>query len=270
MRDAKPVSVPADPHVILNPIENDDAKSSNAPYREAVGSLVFLAAVSRPDIAFAVNSVSKFLNNHSVEHWHAVKRIFAYLKGTIDNGIEYRSGGSERELIGFSDADYASDVETRRSTTGYVFCMANGPVSWSSQRQKLVVLSTTESEYVAAATATREAMWLRNLLKDIGSTCELGTVLFVDNQSAIRLVKNPVFHRRTKHIDIRYHYIREKFESNDVMVEYIPTELQCADILTKALPKDRLRKLCEMLKIASVQMRRSNGGSIEADGLSRR
>ena len=128
MIDAKVVSVPADPHVVLSPSEIDDEKS-NAPYREAVGSLVFLASISRPDIAYAVNPVSKYLNNHNVEHWRAVKRIFSYLKGTAEYGIKYVGGGSKSELVGFCDADYAGDIETRRSTTGYVFCLTNGAVS---------------------------------------------------------------------------------------------------------------------------------------------
>lgn len=118
MVDAKALSVPADPHVTLSPSKIDDEKTNNVPYREAVGSLVFLAAVSRPDIAYAVNSVSKYLNNHNAEHWRSVKRIFAYLRGTVDYGIEYRYGGSKFELIGFSDADYVGDIKTRRSTTG--------------------------------------------------------------------------------------------------------------------------------------------------------
>jgi len=129
MANAKTVSVPADPHAALSPTEEDDRKLSNVPYRKAVGSLVFLAAVSRPDIAFAVNSVSKYLSKHNATHWRAVKRIFAYLQGTSDYGIKYGSGGSEAALIGFSDADYAGDIETRRSTTGYVFCFANGAVT---------------------------------------------------------------------------------------------------------------------------------------------
>lgn len=205
MDNAKPVSVPADPHVILSPTEIDSEKPSNMPYREAVGSLVFLAAVSRPDISYVVNSVSKYLNNHSHKHWRAVKRIFAYLSGTIDYCIEYKDGGSKPELIGFSDADYGSDVETRRSTTWYLFCLANGAISWSSQRQKMVTLSTTESEYVAALTAAKEAMWLRKLLHDIGCPCASETTLYIDNQSAIQLIqniKNPVYHKRTKHIDV--------------------------------------------------------------------
>ena len=128
MKDAKPVCVPIDPHITLYPVEGSDEPLSIVPYRKAIGSLVFLSVVSRSDIAFAVSSVSKLLNKHSVEHWRAVKRIFAYLKGTKDYRLEYKSGGSEQDLVGFSDADYANDVETRRSTTGYIFCMANGPI----------------------------------------------------------------------------------------------------------------------------------------------
>lgn len=117
MSQAKALSVPADPNITLQPVESDEEKMCNAPYREAVGSLMFLAIVSRPDVAFAVNIASKFLNKPSENHWRAVKRIFAFLVGTVDVGIMYRSGGSEPQLIGYSDADYASDLETRRSTT---------------------------------------------------------------------------------------------------------------------------------------------------------
>jgi len=168
MSDAKPVSVPADPNTILKPVELDSKCVNNIPYREAVGSLTFLAIVTRPDIAFAVNNLSKALNRHNRSHSQAVKRVLAYIVGSLDVGIEYLCGGSEAELISYSDADYASDLETLRSTTGYVFCMANGPVTWSRHRQKLVTLSTTKSEYVAAATAAKELIWLRKLLKDIG------------------------------------------------------------------------------------------------------
>ncbi|CAD7077956.1 unnamed protein product [Hermetia illucens] len=121
----------------------------------------------------------------------------------------YKSGGSNSKLQGFSDSDYASDTETRRSTTGYAFCLSNGIVTWSSQRQKLVTLSTTDAEYVAAAAAAKEAIWLRKLLNDLGCLPKTSTVLRVDNQSAIRLIKNAEFHKRTKHIDIKHHYVRE-------------------------------------------------------------
>ena len=168
-----------------------------------------------------------------------------------------QSGGGKSELIGFSDADYAGDIETRRSTTGYVFYLANGAVSWSSQRQKLVTLSTNEAEYLAASVATRELVWLRKLLKDIGCPCAEETTLFVDNQSTIQLVKNPVYHKRTKHIDIRYHFVREKIESKDALVEYVPSEKQRANIFTKALPRERFRNLCEKLNLLPICIKRS-------------
>lgn len=262
MSDAKNVSVPIDPHVVLHPACEDDETVENVPFREIVGSLMFLATVSRPDIVYAVNSVSKYLSKHNQSHWRAAKRIVAYLKGTIDHGIKYQKNNSSSELIGFVDADFAGDVETRRSTSGYVFELVNGPVTWSSQRQKLVTLSTTESEYVAAATAAREAIWLRKLLSNIKCPCVGATIIKVDNQSAIKLVKNPEFHKRTKHIDIKYHYIREKFAEGSIIIEYVPTEFQKADIFTKALPRNRFKMLCCELNIvkSSTQL---NGGSIE-------
>lgn len=210
---------------------------SNVPYHEAVGSLMFLTVVSRPDLSYAVNLVSKYTNNHNENHWQAVKRIFRYLVGTVNVGIEYKYSGSLSKLIGFSDADFAGDVDIQRSTTGYAFSFANGLVSWSSQRQKLVTLSTTEAEYVAVASAAKEAIWLRNLLNDLGYRQKNATVILIDNQSTIRLVKNPEFHKRTKHIDIKFHYIREKVESGDICVQYTPTDSQRADMFTKALPK---------------------------------
>ena len=229
-----------------------EIETENVPYREAVGSLMFLAIVSRPDIAYSVNLVSKYLNKHNSEHWGAVKRIFAYLKGTLDYGIEYCSGGSNLNLVGYSDADFAGDVETRRSTSGFLFELAGGPVTWSSQRQKLVTLSTTESEYVAASSACKEAVWLRKLLRNLNCGSEKATVIFVDNQSAIRLVKNPEYHKRTKHIDIRYHFIREKSEAKEIAVEYVPSELQKADIFTKALTKQRFKSLCESMRVLNI------------------
>lgn len=166
MISSKSVCIPADPCNVLRPAENDEECINDVPYREVVGSLNYLAIVSRPDVAFAVSNVSKFLSRHGRSHWNAVKRILSYLVGTPNLGIHFRKKGNT-DLIGFSDADFANDLETRRSTSGYIFLLAGGPVTWSSQRQKLVTLSTTESEYVAAATAVKEAIWLRKLLNDI-------------------------------------------------------------------------------------------------------
>lgn len=249
MIDARTVSVPADPHSYLQPANGEQDCKLKVPFREAVGSLTFLTVVSRPDIAFAVNVVSRYLRNHDNSHWEAVKRIIRYLKGTTNVGIKYKSDGNVLKLSGYSDADFANGVETRRSTTGYVFTLAGGPVTWSSQRQKLVTLSTTEAEYVASASAAKEAIWLRKLLSDIGCQCFRATELYIDNQSTIRLIRNPEFHKRTKHIDIRFHFIREKVESNELTVLFVSSNFQLADIFTKALPKDRFNFLCTSLRI---------------------
>lgn len=164
---AKSVNVPADPHTTLTNSDFDEREITNVPYREAVGSLMFLALVMRPDIAYAVNIVSRYLDKFKQSHWNAIKRIFRYLIDTAEYGLLYEVQDGKDMLIGYSDADFAGDIDTRRSTTGFVFNICNAPVSWSSQRQKLVTLSTTESEYVAASTASKEAVWLRQLLKDL-------------------------------------------------------------------------------------------------------
>ena len=201
-------------------------------------------------IAFSANSVTIFLNKHIRSHWLAVKRIFMYLRGTQNVGISYKQcESSELSLIGYSDADFANDVETRRSVTGYVFTMS----TWSSQQQILVTLSTTEAEYVAAATASRELVWLRKLMSDIKRPCVLPTELYVDNQGAIKLVKNAEFHKRTKLIDIRYHFLHEKQESGELSVRYVPTELQKADVFTKALARARFYSLCNEIGLSASE-----------------
>ena len=151
----------------------------------------------------------------------------------------------------------------RRSTSGYVFMLAGGAVSWRSRLQNCITQSTTEAEYVAAASAAKKAIWLRKLLSDIGCQCSEATMLFIDNQNAIRLKRNPEFHKGTKHIDIRYHFIREKVECNELTVSFISSNLQLADIFTKALPKDRFNFLCTNLRIKDRSTEHSNGGSVE-------
>jgi transposase InsO family protein len=232
------VGMPADPNVILSPVEDELQVLENFPYREIVGSLMFLAIVSRPDIAYAVNSVSRFLNRHNRAHWQALQRILKYLSGTVNMGILYQQS-DEIKLVGYSDSDFAGDVETRRSTSGYVFYLSKAAVTWASQRQKIVTHSTTEAEYVAAAGAAKEAIWLQLLLGELDLIGKEPVCLFLDNESAIRIVKNPEFHKRTKHIDIKYHYIRERVEMGDLTVQYVSSHEQRADIFTKAFAKPR-------------------------------
>ncbi|XP_043286933.1 secreted RxLR effector protein 161-like [Venturia canescens] len=242
MQECKPNSVPADPNAPLSneqsPV-NDEEKVSmqEMPYREAVGCLMFAAILTRPDIMYAVSQVSRFLNNPGKEHWKAVKRILRYIQGTKYMGIKY--SGSHIDFTAYSDADFAGDVDTRRSTTGYITLMAGGPVIWSSHRQKCISRSTTEAEYVAASDASQEVTWLRILLQELCVDLKNPTPLHMDNQSAIRLTKNTEHHKKTKHIDIKYHYIRECVEHGAIKIIYVCTEEQLADILTKAVPRDK-------------------------------
>ncbi|UYV63360.1 hypothetical protein LAZ67_2003844, partial [Cordylochernes scorpioides] len=178
-------------------------------FREAVGSLMFASCVSRPDITYAVSQVSKFLEYPGPAHCTTVKNIFRYLKGTPHMGILFTG---QDLLVGYSDSDFARDVDSRKSTTGYAFMMNGGTVSWASQRQPIIALSTTESEYIAACSAAKELIWIRRLQQGISCDITKETELYIDNQAAIKLVENPVFHKRTKHIDVRYHFIRSKHE----------------------------------------------------------
>lgn len=245
MTESNGATTPADPNQILDNFKNSE--KANYPYREAVGSLMYLAIATRPDISFAVGAVSRYLENPTESHVTAVKRILKYIKTTIDYGLRYDSSVT-MDLNGYSDADYAGDKETRRSTSGHVFWFGSGVVSWCSERQKSVALSTTESEYIAASSGVKELVWLQRLLKEVTGQ-EAETNFYMDNQSAIRLIKNPEFHKRTKHIDVRYHFIREKFEEGFFNLHYVPSDEQLADIFTKALPKDRFQNLRNLLSI---------------------
>ena len=149
-------------------------------------------------------------------------------------------------LLGYSDADWGGDLSTRKSTSGYLFKLCGGIVSWKTKKQPVIALSSTKAEYIALCSATQEAVWLRRLLESIGFAQQEPTTTYEDNQGAIALSKNTKNHAQTKHIDIRYHYIREAIEKNNIMLEYCPTEQQTADILTKGLAKERFQKLRSM------------------------
>lgn len=249
MNNANINSVPAEPHVKLQKVDGEPEK--NIPYREAVGSLMHLAIVSRPDIMFAVSLVSRFLNCYSQNHWNAVKRIFKYLKDSKDHGLCYSHSSQPSEVTGYSDADYANDPDTRRSVTGYVFLKNGAAVTWSSQRQQTVALSTTEAEFMAACAATKEAIWIKQLLSDIGEYRQDTMCLHLDNQSAISVIKNVNFHKRCKHIEIKYHFIKEKYYQKTIDLKFVGSSYQYADILTKPLSKDRFQFLRTKLGMCS-------------------
>ena len=203
---------------------------------------MYLMTGTRPDIAFAVSVVSRNLENPDHSDVVKVKRILRYLKGTIDTGIVYRPQQNQNTLLCYSDADHGGDKTTGRSTTGVVCTYAEGAISWFSKRQTSVAISTTEAEVVAASEATREVVWLKRLLNDIARFDDI-PVIRIDNEAAIRLAQNPEYHRRTKHIQIRHFFVREKVAEGEVGVQSVTTEHQVADALTKALLGPRLKQL---------------------------
>jgi hypothetical protein len=223
-----------------SPQDEAEAKYMKAKdYRGVVGSLLYLQMCTRPDIAFAVKDLSRFLDCPGLKHWQAAQHLLEYVKNTHHYGLRYTRPTGEIQLEGllhgYSDADWAGQVEDRRSTSGYVFKLAGGPISWQSKTQKSVALSTAEAEYMALSDAAKEAMHLRALLTVLGISTEAKTVIYEDNQAAIKIAENPVLHDRTKHIDIRYHFVRELVESLKIDVVYINTVDMIADLMTKAV-----------------------------------
>lgn len=231
--------------------EEINVKITAAPYREAVGSLMYLAVCTRPDITYAVNYVSQFLEKPKERHWTMIKRIMRYIKGSLTLGIYYDATAKGGNLEVFSDADYASDQHTRRSVSGLVCKYSGGAIIWASRRQKRVSLSTTEAEYIAASEAAKDAIWLSQLHNKIAPLTTV-PILRVDNVSAIKLTKNPSFHKRTKHIDVRFHYVRERVQEQQLKIEYVPSEEQAADILTKPIPRVQFEKLRRMLGMINI------------------
>ncbi|XP_013632421.1 PREDICTED: uncharacterized mitochondrial protein AtMg00810-like [Brassica oleracea var. oleracea] len=210
-------------------------------YKQLVGSLRYLTA-TRPDLIYSVNVVSRYMENPREEHMMAVKHIMRYVKGTAGFGIQYLCGGEEK-LVGYVDSDYAGDEDDRKSTSGFTFMFGGGAVSWSSKKQPIVTLSTTEAEYVAAANGACQAVWMRNMLTEIGFGQGDGTVLFCDNSSAIKLSKNLVLHGRSKHIHVRFHFLRELVNEGIISTEYCSTHEQLADIMTKPVKLEVFEKL---------------------------
>ena len=234
MSDCKSISTPADTHTKLTKsmcLEQQPAVKF--PYREAVGCLMWLSVCSRPDITFHVNQVARFCDDAGKEHVQAVKRIFRYLAGTRDLKLTY--GGSSLELMGFCDSDYAGCLDTRRSTAGIILMLNGGPVYWSSKRMKTVAQSSTEAEYMALALASNDIRWHRQLLKEIGCRQSHPTVIKSDSNGAIQLAGKQSFSPRTKHIDVRVHLVRSEKEQGNIVLDFVGTKEQPADMLTKAL-----------------------------------
>ena len=249
MEESKPVDTPFDVSMKLLKAKEGDELFDKMKYQSAVGSLLYLSTRTRPDIAYAVSHIARFAAEPTPAHWTAVKRILRYLNGTQNLGLTYVNENNSN-LMGYSDADWAGDLNDRKSTSGYLFKLCGSVVSWKSKKQSCVALSTAEAEYMALASTIQEAIWLRQLLQELqnlkGKVMK-PTVIFEDNQSTICIARNPQYHGRTKHIDIKFHFVREQVALNKVVLEYCKSENMIADILTKALHGPQFKRLRNMM-----------------------
>ena len=248
MDQARPASTPMAPGVALSKQQapstaEEIAHAKEFPYREIIGSLMYLMTSTRPDIAYAVGQLSRFNDCHGPAHHAAAKHLLRYLRGTFNKGITY--GQFNTEPIGFSDSSWASDKDSARSVSAYVFFSAGGPVAWRSKTQTTVALSTAQAEYQALAAATQEAIHQRLLSCELDPLLDFKrpVIIFEDNTACIAMSENPVNHEKTKHIFLKYHFIRECVENKNIQVHYLSTDLMIADLLTKPTDVNVCREL---------------------------
>jgi hypothetical protein len=237
MEDCKPVLTPLTVGSKLSELHSeDDNEDTNFPFRELIGALMYVAVGTCPDVLHAVSVLSQFRNCYRKKHCTAAKRVLRYLKGTIDKKLIYRK--NQDNLTCYVDADWANCEIDRRSYTGSTFILSVAAFSWESRKQRTVALSSTEAEYMALSDASKEAVFLIGYLKELGFQSLANVVVFNDNQGAGKLTENSVYHARSKHIDVRYHFIRDAVKKHPIKILYLPTEKMIADVLTKALPKE--------------------------------
>lgn len=241
MKDCKPRTTPSELKLddYDRPAENSAGDVTK--YREIVGSLIYAMMCSRPDLAFIVTKLSQNLANPSQGDWITTKHVLRYIQGSLDKKLMYTKSQHGLKIVGFSDSDWASSVD-RRSTTGYYFSLNQHgpPISWKSKKQHTIALSSCEAEYMALTAATQEAIFLKMLSKDFGLVTTEPIQINGDNQGSLQLAKNPVINDRSKHIDIKHHYIREKCNDGTIDLTYVPTNENIADVMTKAVSKGKL------------------------------
>ncbi|XP_058221119.1 uncharacterized mitochondrial protein AtMg00810-like [Rhododendron vialii] len=255
MEDCKPS---ASPTSTKGPYDPSDPPFDNVSlFRTLVGSLQYLT-LTRPDIAFAVNTVCQHMHQPKLSHFLAVKRLIRYIKGTINHGLYFTDG--PLSLTAYADADWAGDPVDRRSTSGFVVFLGATPVSWSAKKQPTVARSSTEAEYRAMAQTAADLVWIPQLLTELQVSIAPPHVLWCDNRSAMALASNPVFHACTKHIEIDYHFIREQVLAKKLVLHFIASHAQVANIFTKGLPVSRFVFLKSKLKVGSSPTMSLQGG----------
>ena len=283
MLNCTPCHIPMDPKEDWNLKDTDTPLPDKTVYQSAIGSLIYLMLGSRPDLAFSINRLAQYSSQTTIRHWNGVKRILRYVKGTINakltlgqrEGVPVervpalrealgkregvpaervpalREGVPDLLVYGYFDAAFMDNTLDRHSSMGYIFFVADSLVSWTSKKQRVVALSTTEAEYLAGTEETKEAIWIQHFLTEIGISKDriAPITLFGDNQSAIALARNPEYHARTKHIQGKQRFITEMVEQGVITVQYVPTANMIADTLTKALPRERYTSLMKLMGV---------------------
>jgi hypothetical protein len=242
MERCNPVAMPLDPNVKIDPNPDGNQGDRSNSYARLLGELQFISNATRPDIAFAVNRLAAYTANPSLQHTGMLKRILHYLSGTKDYAITYLANPRvDHRLQGYADASYAG-TEDYKSISGYVFTLGSGAISWRSKKQTIIALSSTEAEYVALSEAAREAIWLKNLLNEMGLSQNTPVVIKGDNDGSVAMAKNPQFHKRSKHIAIKWHWMRQAAQTGQIYIENCRDADQTADVLTKPLPRAKHRQ----------------------------
>jgi Reverse transcriptase (RNA-dependent DNA polymerase) len=243
LENANPVTTPLDPNVNLDDDESEedsntqDNQASHS-YATLIGSPMYLALRTRPDIVYAIDRLAQFTQEPKLKHWTAVKRVFHYLKGTRNYTLTYGGTGNLlNEIFNiFCDANWAGGSD-RKSTSGYIITIAGGAVAWSSKKQASVALSTAEAEYISAMHAAKQVLWHHSLFRELKIELPTTSTIFSDNQATIAIVHHPEFHACTKHINISYHFLRDLVKSGTLNLVYANTHQNLADLFTKGLPR---------------------------------
>jgi hypothetical protein len=233
--------------------DSDDADVDPTQFRRLIGSLRYLCN-TRPDLTYSVGVVSRFMQKPKLSHLSAAKRILRYIRGSLDYGILFPSAdrGMKCKLTAYTDSSWCGDVDDRKSTAGYVFLLGGAPVAWCSRKESVVALSSCEAEYIAASLCACQAAWMENLIDEIMGENHGAIEMNIDNMSAINLAKNPVSHGKSKHIEMRFHYLREQVNNGKLVLKHCRSEDQIADIMTKAVQTDVFKRLRNMIGLCPL------------------